>query len=521
MEPEKTIPQHQKPQPETQPFVQRKGGGGGFFGTPKHRPFFAPQSHIIQDQKAPEEYDNQADLTTSDTKQLTSDDNALPNDTNSNNSDDTNKKNNNNFVITPPSYQKQQSDNALQAKLTPILRQVIQTSLAPPPKLNAQTINRGMFKGTVIKSQTSGNVDIDGSESKHELKVKSPIIEIIVDAGLADGVELDANVGIEAGPIQTMTVSDRTGIYRHGGKGGEILFQQRIVKPLSRDAAKNTDGTGYAPPPWYYRPQNPNAQPQVSLHDEPWFALPKRLGNGVLTEIKGKSEFVASIAVRVVGTDNLIHLYQFKWTVPWDMDISSTIDNSLEETFSASGGKGIIFNDKITETPTALKDEKVANNIANASWIVVPNVSAAMQLHHRQLIPNIIAAKANGDNLSAQYCISALKAKNPPIKCKVWVNEAQSVTTKDAVKIIASSAGATFTSEEVAMNNEDVKEILIPLSNALDIDKMDGSSQLTFLLKPIDKETTWTFPWASANTRNFVEKGTFARNFDYSLDLSL
>ena len=511
---QKKTPHSQNPTTRhNQPLVQRKGGSGGFFGSSdKVKPFFAPSPQTVSQQKNNAETDDvqlaNNENQTNDPKNIASD-STSPNDADSSNaSNNSNTDNTNNNNIT-----------ALQAKLFPVLQRVIQRDTAAATKLNKDNISAAMFNGTVVSSQKSGSVSLQDS-GKNELQVKSPVIEIIVDAGLKPNIELDSGVSVEAGPIQTMTVSDRTGIYRHGGKGGEIMFQQRIVKPLSRDAAQNTDGGGYPPPPWYYRPQNPISQAQVRLHDEPWFALPKRLGNAVLTEIKGTSEFVSSIAVRIVGTDNLIHLYKFKWSVPWDMDIESKIDlNTLDEYFTASGSKGIIFNDKTAETPSALKDTKVANQVENAQWIVVPSISAAMQLHYKQLISNIIAARANGDTQTANNCIEALKAKNPNLQVTVYVNESKNPS--DDVKITARSGDKSFTTDKKWIEDDNMARFDIPLLNVVDVNKMGSDTNINFLIEPIGKGTDWAFPWSSAGTRHFKESGVFALDYDYDVELKL
>ena len=515
--------------PQNQPFVQRKGSGGFFGGNKQNKSFFASKPLVVSQQKGePEADDSVLSNGENQSNQLESIANdALPNDSNtsnnSNTSNDSNTSNNSNTSNDSNTSNNSNTgninNNALQAKLLPVLQRVIQRDSPAITKLNKDNISAAMFNGTVVSSKKSGDVSLEDS-GKNELRVKSPIIEIIVDAGLKPNIELDSGVSIEAGPIQTMTVSDRTGIYRHGGKGGEIMFQQRIVKPLSRDAAKNTDGGGYPPPPWYYRPQNPISQAQVKLHDEPWFALPKRLGNAVLTEIKGTSEFVSSIAVRVVGTENLVHLYKFKWSVPWDMEVESKIDiNTLDEYFTASGNKGIIFNDKTTETPTALKDAKVANEVENASWIVVPTISAAMQLHHKQLIRNIIAAKANGDTKTAENCIEALKAKDPNFEVTVFVNKAK--YPSDDVKITAQSGEKSFATEKKWIEDDNMERFKISLLSIVDLNKLNSGTSIHFLIEPIGKSTDWAFPWSSAGTRNFHESGAFVLDYDYDVELKL
>ena len=526
MEQEKTPNTQSHLSPQNQPLVQRKGGGGFFGGNKQNKSFFAPKPLVVSQQKSKPEADDSVlsngENQSNQLKGIAND--ALPNDSNTSNSsntgNDSNTSNNSNTDNTNNTNNTNNiNNNTLQAKLLPVLQRVIQRDTPAVTKLNKDNISAAMFNGTVVSSKKSGDVSLEDS-GKNELSIKSPIIEIIVDAGLKPNIELDSGVSIEAGPIQTMTVSDRTGIYRHGGKGGEIMFQQRIVKPLSRDAAKNTDGGGYPAPPWYYRPQNPIAQAQVKLHDEPWFALPKRIGNAVLTEIKGTSEFVSSIAVRVVGTENLIHLYKFKWSVPWDMEIESKIDiNTLDEYFTASGSKGIIFNDKTTETPTALKDAKVANEVENAQWIVVPTISAAMQLHHKQLISNIIAAKANGDTKTAENCIEALKAKSPNFQVTVYVNEAKNPS--DDVIITASSGGKSFTTEKKWLDDDNMGRFSIPLLDVIDPSKMNSGTSINFAIEPIGKNTDWAFPWRSAGTRSFRESGAFALDYDYDVELKL
>jgi len=140
--------------------------------------------------------------------------------------------------------------------------------------------------------------------------VQAPKINFSARVDLSKDVELskEGESFIKVGPIQTMTSSQRIGIYKKGNKEVAKYTNQFGQTRDSRRFKYNDDKPGEegfpAERPFYDKPEgitNNDTYQFVTFEDKPTMTLPLEFGGGKLSRIEGADTFNTSIGLKRGG----------------------------------------------------------------------------------------------------------------------------------------------------------------------------------------------------------------------------
>ncbi len=253
--------------------------------------------------------------------------------------------------------------------------------------------------------------------------VNAPKIAFSADVSIPEDVKLseDGPGGCRVGPIQTMTSSNRTGIYTKGGKEvARYTNKQGAVRDSWR--YPNEDGSFYgADRPFYQKPVALTTQTSASIsyEDAPKMSLPKEFGGGRLSKIEGADRFNTSIGIK--RGEQIVMANPFGWSLDWSAD--------LGEDYAPSGDAESLSAEK------RIKEFIVATGIVmdtdDYAWKAMQNippiftfntVEAAMTETAASLWMILITARGN-DPGSAANIAEALNRKDPTFQAKLTVSK--------------------------------------------------------------------------------------------------
>jgi len=253
--------------------------------------------------------------------------------------------------------------------------------------------------------------------------VNAPKIAFSADVSIQEDVKLseDGPGGCRVGPIQTMTSSNRTGIYT---KGGEEVARYTNKQGPVRDSFRYTYGDGDFFPadrPFYQKPVALTTQTSASIsyEDAPKMSLPKEFGGGRLSKIEGADRFNTSIGIK--RGEQIVMANPFGWSLDWSADLGEDYAPSGDaESLSAESridtwkeATGIVM-DTETYAWKAIQD--------NPAIFTFSTVEAAMTESAAVLWMVLIAARGN-DPDSVVNIEEALKRKDPTFQAKLTVSK--------------------------------------------------------------------------------------------------
>jgi hypothetical protein len=292
-------------------------------------------------------------------------------------------------------------------------------------------LDAGMLKASGGELQYSGNVTVTHSGDK--VQVDSPPVSFDATVELKEGLKLEGEPSfIQAGPVQTMLGSERTGVYRRGGlPDGKIIAEKHITTGETRDA--QYDPKDPSKPavhePWYSQPSlitDGNRQADVKFFDQPGFILPEKMSQGPeqgkLTETKGEDRFLLSLSAK--RGDTLIHLESSNWEAPWDVDAAALKKGVGGEVTAASATNPV----HTSEGPIALA--------ASQEWSAFRSVEAAMGASAAELLQSLPMASVH-DREAWGYMVEALRRKNPTLSITVTVEETAEIFSADDIQLTA------------------------------------------------------------------------------------
>ncbi|MBG7609484.1 MAG: hypothetical protein IZT55_01320 [Anaerolineae bacterium] len=268
------------------------------------------------------------------------------------------------------------------------------------------------------------SMETRGEGSAGIVVVHAPEITFSADVTIPKDVKLseDGDGFMRTGPIQTMTSSNRTGIYTKGGKEvARYTNKQGAVRDSFR--YPNEDGSFYgADRPFYQKPEGISENsPTASMNfkDRPSMSLPKEFGGGRLSKIEGADRFNTSIGIKRSGQIAMAN--PFGWVLGWSAN--------LGEDYAPSGDAESL------SAENHLKTWEEATGIVmdtdDYAWKATKNippiftfstVEAAMTENAASLWMALIAAKGH-DPDSVANIEEALKRKDPTFQAKLTISK--------------------------------------------------------------------------------------------------
>jgi hypothetical protein len=263
-----------------------------------------------------------------------------------------------------------------------------------------------------------------GSGAAAILQMVGPKITFSADVKLNPTISLKDGGGIRVGPIQTLTSSERTGIYKIGNKvvaerTGTLSNVRDSIRYKYTDDKKGDEGYP-ADRPFYAKSSAITDQITsvlVDFEDQPKFPLPLTFGGGRLTGVRGAEKFNTSIGAKRGG--KIITMEPFGWGVDWSCDLAEDY-NVTKDAQGASTGKEITTWEEaigiVIDTDTYAW--KVADN--TPPIYTFHTVDAAMTESASSLWLALAAARKR-DPGSVGNIEAALKRKNPTFNVKLTV----------------------------------------------------------------------------------------------------
>jgi len=254
--------------------------------------------------------------------------------------------------------------------------------------------------------------------------VHAPEITFSAEVTIPNDVKFseDGDGFMRTGPIQTMTSSNRTGIYTKGGKEvARYTNKQGAVRDSWR--YPNADGSFYgADRPFYQKPEGISENtPSASMDfkDRPSMSLPKEFGGGRLSKIEGADRFNTSVGIKRGGQIAMAN--PFGWSLDWSADLGEDHAPSGDaESLSAESriktweeATGIVM-DTDDYAWKAMKDIPPIFTFST--------VEAAMTESAASLWMALIAARGH-DPDSVANIEEALKRKDPTFQAKLTVSK--------------------------------------------------------------------------------------------------
>ncbi|MDZ4722224.1 MAG: hypothetical protein SH847_27485 [Roseiflexaceae bacterium] len=291
-----------------------------------------------------------------------------------------------------------------------------------PADPNVKTgLDASMIKVTVMKTPSGGgNVSVKkvGSGPDGYAQIESPKIEGEYGVTLDPSIKIGDKAEIKVGPVQTMTSSERVGIYK---KDGKVVAEQRFSLGQTRDARPlSYDGkeTFVAESPFYDKPQPlKDADPTASVHfiDRPSLRMPLEFGGGQLAGLRGADRFITSIGAKRDGT--IITMNPFGWQVDWTTELGADFSVPTD----ANGNpisKGISTWEE--KRGVAIDSPQVARDLLQHADAIFSfkSLDAALATPNSLLIVGLPAARRN-DPDSANFMEQALKQKNPTFTIRI------------------------------------------------------------------------------------------------------
>jgi phage baseplate assembly protein gpV len=316
-------------------------------------------------------------------------------------------------------------------------------------------------EGSVKLTKKTDTVQVNGPEATFEASAN------IKDASL----EIPKDKAISVGPVQTLMGSSRIGTYRKAGDpNGEVTSQRTMEVGQVRDAQSDSKGGKQADvrAPWYSNPLTLDQEKRsgdVKYFDHPGFEWERKVGDGILTEIKGKDSFMTALAAKK-GSEGAVALNTTQWEIPWAMQVT----DAPTQLGGMATGKSIA-----PILPPTL-DGPIAMQVAQ-QWDSFRTQEGAMAASNQVLIGSLVAAK-NHDHEVWLKIVAALRAKNPTFTINLNVQLAASGkgSADDLeVKISGHQAGPTNT---YSLKSGDATTISFGFNDVFDPTAVDAGAKI-------------------------------------------
>jgi hypothetical protein len=255
------------------------------------------------------------------------------------------------------------------------------------------------------------------------------------------------------GFVQNLVTSTRGAVYRRGGDpAGDITSEPREGHGKAYDAVSDPDDDTkinkrvFAP--FYWPPSSMNdenvaaspAETDPAAHDKPGFTLPAKVDDGRLTEFNGADQFKLGVAVK--KGDAVHTLKAFDWSVPWDVQVDTTLNGA---------GKAV----QSAEVQNLLRDGP-DTSLGAKDWSLRPNSgdvfegfstqAEAMKRSPGELL-NWIHKAQQHDPLSYQNICAALDAKAPGVTVDITCDTTHVNFGKDILSASVLRDGQLIVSE--------------------------------------------------------------------------
>jgi hypothetical protein len=393
-----------------------------------------------------------------------------------------------------------------------------------PADPNVKTgLDASMLKVTVMKTPSGGgNVSVKkvGSGADGYAQIESPKIEGEYGVTLDPSIKIGDQAEIKVGPVQTMTSSERVGIYK---KDGKVVAEQRFSLGQSRDARPlSYDGkeTFVAESPFYDKHESiKDANPTVSVHfiDRPSLRMPLEFGGGQLAGLRGADSFITSVGAKRDGT--VITMNPFGWKVDWTTELGADFSVPTD----ANGNpisKGVSTWDE--KQGVAIDSPQVARDLLQHADAIFSfkSLDAAVATPSSLLIAGLPAARRN-DPASAAFMEQALTQKNPTFTIRI---EAAKTAThnilsadEDIMEAFANIVKQTPTKGPYTMKAGSSQSFTATLSELADASALNESAVLNVWLGGtaesaiLGEFAKFPFPFTGAQTLklNKNQTGTY------------
>ena len=354
------------------------------------------------------------------------------------------------------------------------------------------------------KPAPSGTVttSVQGSGDKGMLTATSPLIRFKATVSLDAKVNLGGTDIIKVGPVQTMTSTERVGVYKKDGKVVAEFSQShgmvRDARPLAYQGDEKKGEFFAAEPPFYDRPKDLSdtiPTTTVEFMDQPTMGLPLEFGGGKLAAIRGADKFNTSVGAKRGG--QIITMNPFGWQVDWTTELKEDYSIATDDKGNPLA-KGI--STWAEQQGIALNtDEWAKLALKDQPWVMkFTSVEAAMTESALSLLLGLVAAR-EADPASAAIIEEALKKKNAAFAVAVKLNRSVDrgiVWEEDAVSVFAHLSKQSDTQGPVTIANGKSHSWSIAFNDIADPAAINGGSVLSV--------------WAGGGTHDKPILGEFA-----------
>lgn len=255
-----------------------------------------------------------------------------------------------------------------------------------------------------------------------EVHLIAPLVTWRSHVSLRHPDRLGPDDTVYVGPIQTLTSSNRVGIYKDDN--GEVVAEHHSHVRNVRDAMTNRQQRNN--PPFYGLPRRLESdrpdtrdndgvaeelQGPVEFYDSPLARFPVRIGNGTLKEVRGSDNFTLSLGAK--HNDTILHISPYDWSVPWNIQLdeipgASSAGQRGEQVDISEADRG--------RTPPG--GPIAADRAQAAEHVRYPNAEAAAQVDYWTLVGQLEATQRN-DPAAARIIIAGMILQNPRVRIKV------------------------------------------------------------------------------------------------------
>ena len=215
----------------------------------------------------------------------------------------------------------------------------------PRPPNTVAPYSADNFKTATASVKKSGAVQtVEAMRAGDDVLLQTPGVSMMATVALKD--DIDPDVPINVGWVQTVESSKRLGIYEKNG---------RVVRRTVTAFSRTRDGKTGVDAPWYETPSTitKDAREAYPLaEDQPKMKLPNRVEDATLAEVQGSDDFKVSLEAGPGTT--VSPLKTFAWSAPWSVRLGSAD--------TAKGGDVSIAESTTHEPPRGMR---TANQVGN------------------------------------------------------------------------------------------------------------------------------------------------------------
>jgi hypothetical protein len=361
---------------------------------------------------------------------------------------------------------------------------------APVVPASKKTNSGGLrSKLTKISADLQSPVDTaKATKVGDKVLIKSPGVVYDGHVSLVEGVEIGMEP-IQVGIIQTITSTNRIGVYRKDGKAdGDIVTERRFSLGLTPDTSDGNGNNITPVPPFYTSPQNLNNN-QKTVHvvakDFPAHSFPETIGDGKLTETKGGDHFTSSLAAKQ-GSE-LVHLKNFAWDQDWSMILDADQSGkgeyaTLSSTTNEPKTPGGEFGNTGLVNPDNTINAYMSPAAADVGLKSGPLTFLKDLAHHKVKAPD-----------SYELMIGALSRSSMKLGIKIVVDSTNSRFGEDKINLTASCSNAK--SKLVELNDNQSATVEFKANDVYDPKYLSESTIVNLWVN--GKMIQWKFPFNS------------------------